>query len=140
MNLSLIYYAAILLQILTFYSLVLRRLHHMLYTLQIPLNKKNKKERYQEELEERIVSLIASLFGKQASKIVYIFFTVCVYLSNLLLLGCTQDIPSTYMVVFPTSSVGFDTISNFCIYSAYKHGWHQLFFLNGKINLLRKLG
>ncbi|XP_022938556.1 beta-catenin-like protein 1 [Cucurbita moschata] len=29
----------------------------------IPLNKKNKKERYQEELEERIVSLIASLFG-----------------------------------------------------------------------------
>ncbi|KAH7534008.1 hypothetical protein FEM48_Zijuj04G0192100 [Ziziphus jujuba var. spinosa] len=29
----------------------------------IPTNKKNKKERYQEELEERIVSLIASLFG-----------------------------------------------------------------------------
>ncbi|XP_050269938.1 uncharacterized protein LOC126713997 isoform X1 [Quercus robur] len=29
----------------------------------IPVNKKNKKERYQEELEERIVSLIASLFG-----------------------------------------------------------------------------
>ncbi|CAK8566182.1 unnamed protein product [Lathyrus sativus] len=29
----------------------------------IPINKKNKKERYQEELEERIVSLVASLFG-----------------------------------------------------------------------------
>jgi beta-catenin-like protein 1 len=29
------------------------------------MSKKNKKERYQEELEERIVSLIASLFGKQ---------------------------------------------------------------------------
>ncbi|XP_039046247.1 beta-catenin-like protein 1 [Hibiscus syriacus] len=29
----------------------------------IPISKKNKKERYQEELEERIVSLIASLFG-----------------------------------------------------------------------------
>lgn len=32
------------------------------------MNKKNKKERYQEELEERLVSLIASLFGKQASE------------------------------------------------------------------------
>ncbi|KAM1100457.1 hypothetical protein ACFX15_006694 [Malus domestica] len=30
----------------------------------IPINKKNKKERYNEELEERVVSLIASLFGK----------------------------------------------------------------------------
>ncbi|CAM8930228.1 unnamed protein product [Rhodiola kirilowii] len=30
---------------------------------QIPLSKKNKKERYQEELEERILSLIASLFS-----------------------------------------------------------------------------
>ncbi|PQM40346.1 beta-catenin-like protein 1 [Prunus yedoensis var. nudiflora] len=29
----------------------------------IPINKKNKKERYHEELEERVVSLIASLFG-----------------------------------------------------------------------------
>ncbi|KAI4299683.1 hypothetical protein L6164_033117 [Bauhinia variegata] len=29
----------------------------------IPISKKNKKERYQEELEERIISLIASLFG-----------------------------------------------------------------------------
>ncbi|ONI14856.1 hypothetical protein PRUPE_3G013000 [Prunus persica] len=29
----------------------------------IPINKRNKKERYHEELEERIVSLIASLFG-----------------------------------------------------------------------------
>uniref|UniRef100_A0A2N9FGD6 Beta-catenin-like protein 1 N-terminal domain-containing protein n=1 Tax=Fagus sylvatica TaxID=28930 RepID=A0A2N9FGD6_FAGSY len=29
----------------------------------IPVSKKNKKERYQEELEERVVSLIASLFG-----------------------------------------------------------------------------
>ncbi|WVZ73006.1 hypothetical protein U9M48_021377 [Paspalum notatum var. saurae] len=29
----------------------------------IPVNKKNKKESYQEELEERIISLIASLFG-----------------------------------------------------------------------------
>ncbi|KAL6911205.1 hypothetical protein ACP4OV_000010 [Aristida adscensionis] len=29
----------------------------------IPVNKKNKKERYQEELEERIISIIASLFG-----------------------------------------------------------------------------
>ncbi|KHG04611.1 Beta-catenin-like protein 1 [Gossypium arboreum] len=29
----------------------------------IPISKKNKKERYQEELEERLVSLIASLFG-----------------------------------------------------------------------------
>lgn len=33
---------------------------------QIPMSKKNKKERYQEELEERIISLIASLFGKKA--------------------------------------------------------------------------
>ncbi|XP_050228754.1 uncharacterized protein LOC126677975 [Mercurialis annua] len=29
----------------------------------IPINKKNKKDQYQEELEERIISLIASLFG-----------------------------------------------------------------------------
>ncbi|GKV00263.1 hypothetical protein SLEP1_g12982 [Rubroshorea leprosula] len=29
----------------------------------IPVNKKNKRERYQEELEERLISLIASLFG-----------------------------------------------------------------------------
>ncbi|XP_061360502.1 uncharacterized protein LOC133304477 [Gastrolobium bilobum] len=29
----------------------------------IPISKKNKKERYQEDLEERLVSLIASLFG-----------------------------------------------------------------------------
>lgn len=29
----------------------------------IPVNKKNKKERYQEELEERLISLVASLFG-----------------------------------------------------------------------------
>ncbi|KAM7278570.1 hypothetical protein ACFE04_005704 [Oxalis oulophora] len=29
----------------------------------IPINKKSKRERYQEELEERIISLIASLFG-----------------------------------------------------------------------------
>ncbi|EXC06273.1 hypothetical protein L484_001165 [Morus notabilis] len=29
----------------------------------IPVNKRNKKEQYQEELEERIISLIASLFG-----------------------------------------------------------------------------
>lgn len=29
----------------------------------IPMSKKNKKERFQEELEERIISLIASLFG-----------------------------------------------------------------------------
>ncbi|KAK9196862.1 hypothetical protein WN943_004995 [Citrus x changshan-huyou] len=36
--------------------------------ISIPVNKKNKKERYQEELEERLVSLIASLFGKQASE------------------------------------------------------------------------
>jgi hypothetical protein len=34
---------------------------------QIPVNKKNKNESYQEELEERIISLVASLFGKQAS-------------------------------------------------------------------------
>ena len=34
---------------------------------QIPVNKKNKSESYQEELEERIISLVASLFGKQAS-------------------------------------------------------------------------
>lgn len=34
--------------------------------VQIPLNKKRKGERSQEELEERIVSLIASLFGKNA--------------------------------------------------------------------------
>jgi hypothetical protein len=33
---------------------------------QIPVNKKNKKESYQEALEERVISLIASLFGKQA--------------------------------------------------------------------------
>ncbi|RYR18291.1 hypothetical protein Ahy_B03g062898 [Arachis hypogaea] len=33
------------------------------FVVQIPVNKKNKKERYQEELEERIVSLISSLFG-----------------------------------------------------------------------------
>ena len=32
------------------------------------MSKKNKKERYQEELEERIISLIASLFGKKASE------------------------------------------------------------------------
>ncbi|KAK3155747.1 hypothetical protein QOZ80_2BG0207020 [Eleusine coracana subsp. coracana] len=34
----------------------------------IPLNKKNKKESYQEELEERIISLIASLFGGIVTK------------------------------------------------------------------------
>ncbi|KAK4409464.1 Beta-catenin-like protein 1 [Sesamum angolense] len=34
-----------------------------LYFLLIPLSKKNKKKRYKEELEERLISLIASLFG-----------------------------------------------------------------------------
>ncbi|RYQ96590.1 hypothetical protein Ahy_B08g092404 [Arachis hypogaea] len=34
----------------------------------IPVNKKNKKEKYQEELEEHIISLISSLFGEQASE------------------------------------------------------------------------
>ncbi|QCD77968.1 beta-catenin-like protein 1 [Vigna unguiculata] len=33
------------------------------FDAQIPVSKKNKKERYQEDLEERLVSLIASLFG-----------------------------------------------------------------------------
>ncbi|KAG2395080.1 hypothetical protein LR48_Vigan09g144700 [Vigna angularis] len=33
------------------------------FDAQIPLSKKNKKERYQEDMEERLVSLIASLFG-----------------------------------------------------------------------------
>ncbi|KAL0282033.1 UNVERIFIED_CONTAM: Beta-catenin-like protein 1 [Sesamum radiatum] len=37
------------------------RLHSLL--LWIPLSKKNKKKRYKEELEERLISLIASLFG-----------------------------------------------------------------------------
>ncbi|GJN22571.1 hypothetical protein PR202_gb10150 [Eleusine coracana subsp. coracana] len=40
----------------------------LLIVLQIPLNKKNKKESYQEELEERIISLIASLFGGIVTK------------------------------------------------------------------------
>lgn len=31
---------------------------------QLPISKKNKKERYQEELEERLISIVASLFGK----------------------------------------------------------------------------
>jgi len=39
------------------------------FDAQIPVSKKNKKERYQEDLEERLVSLIASLFGKQASEL-----------------------------------------------------------------------
>lgn len=34
--------------------------------VQLPIGKKNK-ESYQEELEERLISLIASLFGKKAS-------------------------------------------------------------------------
>ncbi|KAF8398803.1 hypothetical protein HHK36_014663 [Tetracentron sinense] len=33
------------------------------YVIIIPMSKKNKKESYQEELEERLISLIASLFG-----------------------------------------------------------------------------
>ncbi|KAL9320208.1 hypothetical protein ACSQ67_012047 [Phaseolus vulgaris] len=33
------------------------------FDAQIPVSKKNKKERYQEDMEERLVSLIASLFG-----------------------------------------------------------------------------
>lgn len=33
------------------------------------MSKKNKKESYQEEMEERIISLISSLFGKHASKV-----------------------------------------------------------------------
>lgn len=47
--------------------------------MEIPINKKNKKERYHEELEERIVSLIASLFGKQASEIVVVMWMFCTY-------------------------------------------------------------
>lgn len=35
---------------------------------QLPLSKKNKK-RYKEELEERLVSLVASLFGKEAGSL-----------------------------------------------------------------------
>lgn len=42
---------------------------------QIPQSKRNKKERYQEELEERIISLIASLFGKKASECILSFST-----------------------------------------------------------------
>jgi hypothetical protein len=37
------------------------------------MSKKNKKERYQEELEERVISLIASLFGKQEVKYPMVF-------------------------------------------------------------------
>lgn len=33
------------------------------------MNKKNKRERYEEELEERLISLIGSLFGKKASEL-----------------------------------------------------------------------
>lgn len=36
--------------------------------VQVHISKKKKKENYQEELEERIISLIASLFGKKASQ------------------------------------------------------------------------
>lgn len=36
---------------------------------QIPISKKNKKKGYKEELEERLVSIIASLLGKKASEL-----------------------------------------------------------------------
>ena len=48
---------------------------------QIPANKKNKKESYQEELEERIISIIASLFGKQASLFRCYFIYLLIYYS-----------------------------------------------------------
>lgn len=32
--------------------------------LQVPVSKKHKKERFREELEERVISLLSSLFGK----------------------------------------------------------------------------
>ena len=48
---------------------------------QIPANKKNKKESYQEELEERIISIIASLFGKQASLFQCYFIYLLIYYS-----------------------------------------------------------
>ncbi|KAL0744992.1 hypothetical protein Bca101_100834 [Brassica carinata] len=35
----------------------------------IPLNKRIKRERYKEELEERVISLVASLFGKETTEI-----------------------------------------------------------------------
>lgn len=60
----------------TFYNLILIPLTSCIFYFQIPINKKNKKERYQEELEERIVSLIASLFGKKASEVAFEFFIV----------------------------------------------------------------
>lgn len=39
--------------------------------VQVHISKKKKKENYQEELEERIISLIASLFGKKASQNIF---------------------------------------------------------------------
>lgn len=39
--------------------------------VQVRISKKKKKENYQEELEERIISLIASLFGKKASQNIF---------------------------------------------------------------------
>lgn len=38
------------------------------------MSKKNKKKGYKEELEERLISLIASLFGKKASEFLSDFF------------------------------------------------------------------
>lgn len=42
-----------------------------LVRVQVHISKKKKKENYQEELEERIISLIASLFGKKASQNIF---------------------------------------------------------------------
>lgn len=39
---------------------------------QTPLSKKNKKKGLKEELEERLISLIASLFGKKTSKLLLV--------------------------------------------------------------------
>lgn len=36
---------------------------------QVPVNKRQNKKRVKEELEERLVSLIASLFGKKSYKL-----------------------------------------------------------------------
>lgn len=48
------------------------------------MSKKNKKKGYKEELEERLISLIASLFGKKASEFLSDFCFECLFPNQIL--------------------------------------------------------
>lgn len=70
------------------------------FAFQVPMNK-NKKKRNTEELEERLISLVASLFGKKASsfRAWVLFFDSCFIA---IIIDVSQN-PSNYCLIIDGS-------------------------------------